>query len=147
MQAIGPAPPTTGRRFRVGTTSIVAFALLIILNFFPGWRAIPFLNNGMVLIIGSLDFVLAVIILCNVIYQLSDSPGVHVGVHTIMVVALIFGLTRLIRTMPFNFASNSPWPGAVHLLLIGAAVVAWCAFWVFIWQMIGLNYKASLRGH
>ncbi len=146
MQAIGPAPPSTRRRIRVGDTGIVAVALLILLNFFPGWRAMPFLTDGMVLAIGMVDLVLAVIIICNVIYQLSDSPAVHAGVHLVMAVALMPFFITLMRTFPFAL-SGSLWPRIVQDLLNVGAIAAFCAFWVFIWQMIGLNYNAARHGH
>lgn len=146
MQAIGPAPPSTRRRIRVGITGIVAFALLILLNFFPGWRAMPFLNDGMVLAIGMVDLVLAVIIICNVIYQLSNSPGVHAGVHLVMAVAMIPFFITLMRTFPFVLPAG-PWTRIVHDLLNFGALASFCAFWVVIWQMIGLNYNAARHGH
>jgi hypothetical protein len=146
MQAIGPAPPSTRRRIRVGVTGIVAFALLVLLNFFPGWQAMPFLTDGMGMAIGMIDLVLAVVIISNVIYQLSDSPGVHAGVHLVIAVALIPFFITLMRTFPFAL-SASPWPRIVHDLLNVGALAAFCAIWVVIWQMVGLNYNAARHGH
>jgi hypothetical protein len=147
MQAIGPAPPKTRRRAQVGVTALGAFALFLLLNFWPGWQSMPFLNSGMVLTIGSIDVTLIVIILSNIFYQLSDSPGVHATVHVILAAVTWFLFVRLMRTFPFNLPAGGPWPGVVHGLIIAGAVIAFCAFWVTIWQMIGLNYNAARHGH
>jgi hypothetical protein len=146
MQAIGPAPPTTRRRVRVGLTALGAFGLFLVLNVWPGWQALPVLNTGMVLTIGSIDVALVAIVLCNAFYELSDAPGVRATVHLVIAATTMFTFTRLMRTMPFNLPGG-PWPGVIHWVLVAGAVGSFCMIWVSIWAMVGLNYNAARNGH
>lgn len=142
MQAIGPTTreSLSPRRLTYGVVAAVAFGLFLVLNFWPGWQAMPFLTNGMVLTIGSIDLVLWAIIAFHVAYFFSDRPGLHVFAHLVIAFLAMFAFTRLLRTMPFALASGV-WPGVVHWLLVLGAVVAFLVIPATWWQMIGLGYE------
>ncbi len=141
MQAIGQVPRTPSSRRRVicGVTALVAFAVFLILNFYPAWSSLPFLTGSMTFSIGSVDFALWSIIAFNVAFLFADNPGLHLFAHLIIAAFVMLALTRLIRDFPF--ALSGVWVDVVHWILILGVVVAFLVIPATWWGMVTQGYE------
>lgn len=122
-----------------GITALVAFAVFLILNFWPAWSSLPFFTGLMVYSIGPVDFALWSIIAFNVAFLFWDAEGLRLFAHLIIAMFLMFAFTRLIRDFPFPL--TGVWAGVVHWILVLGAVVSFLVIPATWWAMVGQGYE------
>jgi hypothetical protein len=112
-------------------------ALLVVLNAWPGWQAIPFLTSGISQVLWLVNLSLAAGIVANVVYLAYDRPWVK-SLGDLATTGI--GLAAAIRIWQvFPFALSSGWALAVRVLLVVAiagscialvAQIVWLARWL-----------------
>jgi hypothetical protein len=111
--------PSAGAR-RVGYCFGILFstALLVVLNSWPGWQAIPFLTSDTEQVLWLVNLSLAAGIAANVVYLAYDPPWLK-SLGDLATTGI--GLAAAIRIWQvFPFALSSGWSAAVRALLVVA---------------------------
>jgi hypothetical protein len=114
--------PTTGTATsRVGSVVLVVLgaALLAAVNVWPGWRAVGFLTEDTVLVLGVVNLSLAAGVVANLAVALLDRPWLH-AVGDVLTSALgLLATVRLLQVFPVRFAgSGFDWAVLVRVLLV-----------------------------
>ena len=145
MQALeqGPRAPSSRRRLTCGITALVAFGAFLVLNFWPGWSAMPFFTQGMRLNIGMVDMALWAIIVFNVAYLFADTRGLRLTGHLIMAMALLLAFTTLVQDFPFRLTGI--WAGVLHWILVLGVVVSFLVIPATWWGMVTQGYEGPSR--
>ncbi|HXZ77996.1 MAG TPA: hypothetical protein VEH31_44965 [Streptosporangiaceae bacterium] len=111
--------PSAGAR-RAGYCFGIVFstALLVVLNSWPGWQAIPFLTSDTGQVLWLVNLSLAAGIAANVVYLAYDPPWLT-SLGDLATTGI--GLAAAIRIWQvFPFALSSGWSAAVRALLVVA---------------------------
>ena len=147
MQALeqGPPPPPQARRITYGIIAAVSFGVFLVVNFWPGWAALPIFTDRMTYSIGAVDFALWAVIAFNVGFLFSDARGLHLTAHLIIAMMVMFALTRLMRDMPFPL--TGVWVGVVHWVLVLGTVVSFLVIPVTWWAMVTQGYEGPGAKH
>ncbi|EWT04791.1 hypothetical protein N864_01535 [Intrasporangium chromatireducens Q5-1] len=140
MQALeqGPPPPPRPRRVSYGVIALVAFGVFLVLNFWPGWEALPIFTDRMTYTLGAVDFALWAVIAFNVAFLFSDARGLHLTAHLIIAMMSMFALTRLMRDFPFPLTGI--WAGVVHWILVLGTVLSFLVIPATWWGMVTQGY-------
>jgi hypothetical protein len=126
--------PSAGAR-RVGYCFGILFstALLVVLNSWPGWQAIPFLTSDTEQVLWLVNLSLAAGIAANVVYLAYDPPWLK-SLGDLATTGI--GLAAAIRIWQvFPFALSSGWSAAVRALLV-VAIAGSCI--ALVVQMVSL---------
>ena len=119
--------PTRGRR-RTGyaVAALVDVLLLLMVNGWPGWEAVPFLADDFDRVVGILNVSFVVHGLAQLAYMVADPPwlrGLGDAVTSVIGIAL---MARMWQVWPFTTGDDwSGWGLALHVLLaVGIAGAA-----------------------
>ena len=126
-------PSRVGRRVGYAIGALVNVALLVALNVWPGWDAVPFLTADFEQVLGLINLSLAVGFLTSVVNLALDTFGAKaLGDLATNVIGLAVSV-RLLQVFPFDFSGGFDWSLIVRILLVigvvgsffgaGAAVV------------------------
>lgn len=126
-------PSRVGRRVGYAIGAVVNVALLVALNVWPGWDAVPFLTPDFEQVLGLINLSLAVGFLTSVVNLALDSFGAK-ALGDLATNAIGFAVSvRLLQVFPFDFSGGFDWSLIVRILLVlgvvgslfgaGAAVV------------------------
>lgn len=116
--------PTSAAR-RGGYTVAVLFdgALLVAVNRWPGWEAVPFLTRDTSMVTGLLNASLIVNLVANLVYLMRDPLWLKALGDMVTTTVGIFALLRIWNVFPFDFADGSfDWALVVRILLLVAVV-------------------------
>jgi hypothetical protein len=115
----GARRPSAGAR-RVGYLMAIVFsaALLVVLNGWPGWQAIPFLTGDTGQVLWLVNLSLAAGIAANVVYLAYDRPWVRSTGDLITTGIGLAAAIRIWQVFPFDLSSG--WSTAVRVLLVVA---------------------------
>ena len=127
------APSRVGRRVGYAIGALVNVALLVALNVWPGWDAVPFLTADFEQVLGLVNLSLAVGFLTSVVNLALDTFGAKaLGDLATNVIGFAVSV-RLLQVFPFDFSGGFDWSLIVRILLVigvvgsffgaGAAVV------------------------
>jgi hypothetical protein len=121
-----PHPPAPGRqrtlpvrRAGYAAGALVNALMLGVVNVWPGWRALPFLTDDMALVLGLVNGSIAVGVLVNLAYVVSDRPLVKAVGDIVQPAVGIAALVRLWQVFPFDFE-----PGGLDWQLLARWVIA-----------------------
>jgi hypothetical protein len=126
-------PSRVGRRVGYAIGALVDVALLVALNVWPGWDAVPFLTVDFEQVLGLINLSLAVGFLASVANFALDNFGAKaLGDLSTNVIGIAVSV-RLLQVFPFDFSGGFDWSWVVRILLVlgvigslfgaGAAVV------------------------
>ncbi len=126
-------PSSVGRRVGYAIGALVNVALLVALNVWPGWDAVPFLTADFEQVLGLINLSLAVGFLTSVANFALDNFGAKaLGDLATNVIGIAVSV-RLLQVFPFDFSGGFDWSWIVRTLLVigvigsffgaGAAVV------------------------
>ena len=128
------ARPRTARRFGYVIGALINAALLVAVNGWPGWEAVPFLTAGFEQVLGLVNLSLAIGIVTNLANAAFDTHGVKaLGDLATNVIGFAVSI-RMLQVFPFDFSGGGiDWTLIVRILLVlgvvgslfgaGAAVV------------------------
>ncbi len=111
------------RRFGYGVAVAVNAVLLLAINWWPGWQAVPFLTPDTELVIGFVNASVIASLLVNVVYLVRDDRPVRSAGDLVTVIVGLVALLRVWQVFPFDFgAATFDWALVFHILL-GVAIV------------------------
>jgi hypothetical protein len=116
-------PSAGARRAGYAVAVLVNAALLVAVNGWPGWEALPFLTPDTELVLGLVNASMLASLAANAVYLLHDPPWLRalgdVATTSVGLVALV----RIWQVFPLDFGDSSfDWALVAHVLL-GVAIV------------------------
>ncbi|MEZ5095515.1 MAG: hypothetical protein R2731_05045 [Nocardioides sp.] len=115
----GPATRRTGYVIAV----LVNAALLVVVNRWPGWDAVPFLTGDTERVLELVNLSLIVSIVANVLYVVADPPWFKALGDIATTGVGLAAVLRVWQVFPFDFGDASfPWGTLTRVLLVVAAV-------------------------
>jgi hypothetical protein len=107
-----------GRRVGYAVGAVVNVALLVALNVWPGWDAVPFLTADFEQVLGLVNLSLAVGFLTSVANLALDSFGAKaLGDLATNVIGFAVSI-RMLQVFPFDFSGGFDWTLIVRILLV-----------------------------
>ncbi|MFC8502725.1 hypothetical protein ACFUC1_10205 [Pedococcus sp. NPDC057267] len=98
-------PPTrTQRRVGYVAGAVVNALLLVAVNGWPGWDAVPFLTDDTRLVLGWVNASIVVGLLANLLYAVADPPWVRAGGDLVQNLVGLAAMVRLWQVFPVHFA-------------------------------------------
>lgn len=122
--------PATRTQRRVGYTvgAVVNALVLVAVNWWPGWDAVPFLTADTRLVLGWVNASIVVGLLANLLYAVSDPPRVRAGGDLVQNLVGLAAMVRLWQVFPVHFAPGGfDWELVARVFLgigIGGASIA-----------------------
>jgi len=116
-------PAVGARRAGYLVAVLVNAAMLYAVNVWPGWESVPFLTEGMRLVIGLVNLSIVVNLGANVVYLLRDPPWLKALGDILTTAVGLVALVRIWQVFPFDFDDGSfDWTLVVRVLL-GVGIV------------------------
>lgn len=98
-------------------------ALLIAINVWPGWPAVPFLTDATQEVVGFVNASIAVGLAANAVYLLADPRWLRALGDMLTTAVGLVALVRLWQVFPFDFpAGGFDWALLARVLLVVAIV-------------------------
>lgn len=116
--------PGAGTR-RVGyvVAVLINAAMLVLVNRWPGWDAIPFLTDDTPRVLDLVNLSLIVSIVANVLFVVADPPWFKALGDIVTTGVGLAAVLRVWQVFPFDFGDSSiPWGTLTRVVLIVAAV-------------------------
>ena len=100
--------PSTRTQRRVGYAvgALVNALVLVAVNWWPGWDAVPFLTDDTRLVLGWVNASIVVGLLANLLYAVSDPPRVRAGGDLVQNLVGLAAMVRLWQVFPVHFAAG-----------------------------------------
>jgi hypothetical protein len=109
----------TAHRWGYGLSALVNLALAWAVNVWPGWEAVPILDDTTTEVMPLVNLSLLIGFGTNVVYLGFDAPWFKALGHILTSVVSIAVLVRTLRVFPFDFGdSASTWEPITRGLLI-----------------------------
>ena len=116
-------PAVGARRAGYLVAVLVNAAMLYAVNVWPGWESVPFLTEGMRLVIGLVNLSIVVNLGANVVYLVRDPPWVRALGDILTTAVGLLAMIRMWQVFPFDFGNTSfDWTLVVRVLL-GVGIV------------------------
>ena len=116
-------PTLAARRVGYLVSVLVNVLLLIAVNGWPGWEALPFLTADMSLVVGLVNASIVVNLVANLVYLLRDPLWVKALGDLVTTAVGVAASVRMWQVFPFDFGDATfPWEPLARLLL-GIAIV------------------------
>ena len=137
-------PVVAARRAGYVVAVLVNAAILYAVNVWPGWQALPFLTDGVSLVLELVNASILVNVAANMVYVVADPRWLKALGDVLTTGVGLAALLQIWRVFPFDFSGNSfDWTLAVRIGLgvaIGgsaiAIVVALVSFVKSIWRAL-----------
>jgi hypothetical protein len=99
-------------------------AVLLAVNVWPGWRAVPFLTEETTAVLGLFNLSLLMGGFANVLYALFDARWLRAFGEMVTAVVGLAVLSRIWSVFPFDFGASSSWSYLTRFVLLVALVGA-----------------------
>lgn len=126
---VSPELRRTGRRLGYGIAVVVNLAMLVALQFVPGW--LPFITDAFDTVVPWISLSLIAAIVANLVYQVDDTTTVKSTGQTLVNLISLFVTYRVFEVFPFDFSAyDFDWALVTRVMLIlgmvgsGVGVVA-----------------------
>jgi hypothetical protein len=107
-----------GRRFGYGVAVGLNVLLLLGVNVWPGWQAVPFLTEDTSLVIGLVNVSIAANLAVNLVYLFRDDSWLKALGDLLTLGIGLVALVRFWQVFPFDFgAATFDWALVVRVLL------------------------------
>ena len=117
-----PRPGVAARRVGYAVAVLINLVALYLFNVQPGWRSAPFLTDGTPQVLVLLNLSLAVGIVANLVYVVTDGPWVKtIGELTTTTIGLAV-LIRLWKVFPFDFTAWTVNWGLITRIVVAVAL-------------------------
>jgi hypothetical protein len=113
-------PSRASRRFGYVVSVLVNAAMLLAVNVWPGWEAVPFLTADTSRVVGVVNATIVVNLVVNVLLLWRDPPWLKALGDAVTTAVGLVAVVRLWQVFPFDLAEG--WTTVVRVLL-GVAVV------------------------
>lgn len=122
---VRPARPTRRVGYVVGAA--VNVILLLLVNTWPGWAALPFLTTAFADVLGWVNLSITTGVMANLVYLVADPPRLRAAGDVLVTAVGLVPLAALWQTFPFTFPGQSiDWELVVRILLglgLGGSVI------------------------
>ena len=116
-------PGVAARRVGYAVAVLVNATLLLAVNGWPGWEAVPFLTAETTLVLGLVNASILVSLAANALYLMHDPPWLRALGDVVTTSVGLAALVRIWQVFPLDFGDSSfDWALVAHLLL-GVAIV------------------------
>ncbi|HLU56101.1 MAG TPA: hypothetical protein VKZ81_11620 [Pseudonocardia sp.] len=136
--------PSSRRSRAVGHAFAVAgdAALLVAVNVWPGWAALPFLTQDFVRVLTLVNLAVAVGVAVNFVCLVVDRPLLRAVGEVVTTALGLAAMVRLVRVFPFAFpASGVDWALVVRAVLVLGIVGSTLALLVAVASAIRLAIR------
>ena len=110
-------PSRATRRFGYTVAVLVNIALLLAINAWPGWEAVPFLTADTAEVIGWVNASIGVGIAVNVLYIAADPPPLRSLGDVVTAAVGLVPMVLLWQVFPFDFPPGFDWTLVARILL------------------------------
>ncbi|HEY7596142.1 MAG TPA: hypothetical protein VH969_23565 [Actinophytocola sp.] len=137
MTTTSPPKPVTVRRTGYVFGAGVNAAMLVLVNIWPGWAAVPFLNGDTPKVLLLVNLTIAAGLLTNLVLLFGDPPRL-VALGGLLTSALGFaGLLRIWQVFPFDFGdADVDWALIFRIVLVVGIVGTCIGFGVQVATLI-----------
>jgi hypothetical protein len=142
MTVTAPAQRTTAaaRRGGYAVSVLVNAALLLAVNRWPGWEAVPFLTDRTHLVTGLVNLSIVVNLAANVVYLVRDPGWLKAFGDTVTTAVGLVAVLRIWEVFPFDFGDDSfDWALVARVVLVvaivGCVIGVVAAFVTFVVQV------------
>lgn len=97
-------PSRAQRRVGYVVGAFVNALVLVAVNWWPGWDALPFLTDDFRLVLGWVNASIVVGLLANLLYAVADPPRVRAGGDLVQNLVGLAAMVRLWQVFPVHFA-------------------------------------------
>lgn len=130
-------PSRAARRFGYAVAVLVNVAILLVVNRWPGWEAVPFLTGDTEHVIGIVNASIVAGVVANALYLAAD-PRWFKAVGDIVTTAIGLAATvRIWQVFPFDFGAGSVWDTVARVLLVVAIVGSVIGILVTTGRLVG----------
>ncbi|WP_448631028.1 hypothetical protein [Cellulomonas soli] len=111
------------RRAGYAAGLLVNVLLLVAIHAYPGWRAVPFLTDGLLEVLPLVDASLVLGAVANMLYLVHDGPAFQALTQAAVDAVSLLACLRLLQVFPFVFTEGAvPWELVVRVVLVVAVV-------------------------
>ena len=103
----GKRPTLGARRAGYAVAVLVNAALLVLVNRWPGWEALPFLTTDTRLVIGVVNASILVNLAANLVYLARDPRWLKALGDTLTTAVGLVAMVRIWQVFPFDFGDSS----------------------------------------
>lgn len=133
----------TARRLGYGISAAVNLVIAWAVNVWPGWEAVPFLDDATTEVLPLVNLSLMVGFVTNVAYIVLDPPWFRALGHILTAAVSIAVLVRTLRVFPFDFSdSASTWEPITRGILVFLIVASILGLVSYLVQYV----RAVVRG-
>jgi hypothetical protein len=136
----------TAHRWGYGFSALVNLILAWAVNVWPGWEAVPFLDDATTEVLPLVNLSLLIGFGTNVAYMVLDPPWFRALGHILTAAVSIAVLVRTLRVFPFDFSgvsdSASTWEPITRGILIFLIVASVLGLVSYVVQYV----RAVVRG-
>jgi hypothetical protein len=104
---VGKRPTVGARRAGYAVAVLVNAALLVLVNRWPGWEALPFLTTETPLVIGAVNASILVNLAANLAYLARDPRWLKALGDTLTTAVGLVAMVRIWQVFPFDFGDSS----------------------------------------
>lgn len=133
----------TARRLGYGISAAVNLVIAWAVNVWPGWEAVPFLDDATTQVLPLVNLSLLIGFVTNVAYIVLDPPWFRALGHILTAAVSIAVLVRTLRVFPFDFSdSASTWEPITRGILVFLIVASILGLVSYVVQYV----RAVVRG-
>jgi hypothetical protein len=127
VTVVGKRPSVGARRAGYAIAVLLNAALLVLVNRWPGWEALPFLTTDTRLVIAVVNASVLVNLAANLVYLARDPRWLKALGDTLTTAVGLVAMVRIWQVFPFDFGDSSvDWTllarVALGLGIVGAAI-------------------------
>ena len=100
-------PVVAARRAGYVAAALVNAVMLYVVNVWPGWQAVPFLTEGVSLVLGLVNASIAVNLVANLVYLLADPRWLKLLGDVLTTSVGLAARLQIWRVFPFDFSDSS----------------------------------------
>ena len=138
-------PSAASRRFGYAVAVVVNLALLLLVNRWPGWAAVPFLTDDTELVLGVVNASIVAGVLANLAFLAADPPWLKAAGDLVTTAIGLAAAVRVWQVFPFELSST--WALVVHLLLAIAIIGSVIGMVATAWRLMGFAAHGTPHDH
>lgn len=115
-------PGRASRRFGYTVAVLVNVAILVVVNRWPGWEAVPFLTDDTEQVLGIVNASVVAGVVANLAFLVADPPWFKAVGDIVTTAVGLVAAVRLWQVFPFDFGAGSAWDTVARVLLVIAIV-------------------------
>ncbi len=140
-------PGAATRRFGYAVAVVVNVAILVVVNRWPGWDAVPFLTGDTEQVLGIVNASIIAGVVANVLFLVTDPPWFKALGDVVTTAVGLAAAVRVWQVFPFDFGSGSAWETVARVLLVIAIVGSVIGILVNTGRLVGYALHGVTTDH